>query len=191
MSKSQQEACLENWQAREELAEQMVPMIGNLYRKKGLVLLIYGRNLNSQSSIGILKAHKYVRQFENDAHFTIFDSYPILEALGNMKLSPCRVDLGKLALNYKNLSDGKSIATFLNEQLADVVGGNGVEDIPQDVVLYGFGRIGRLLARLLIERTGGGNTLRLKAIVARAGKGDDLEKRASLLRRIPSIFNYQ
>ena len=54
---------------------------------------------------------------------------------------------------------------------------------PQDVVLYGFGRIGRLLARLLIERQGENNKLRLRAIVVRGGKDGDLEKRASLLRR--------
>ena len=55
---------------------------------------------------------------------------------------------------------------------------------PQDVVLYGFGRIGRLLARLLIEKTGSGDMLRLRAIVVRKGSSEnDLCKRASLLRR--------
>jgi len=38
------------------------------------------------------------------------------------------------------------------------------------------------LARLLIERTGSGSNMRLRAVVVR-GKGGDLEKRASLLRR--------
>jgi glyceraldehyde 3-phosphate dehydrogenase len=51
------------------------------------------------------------------------------------------------------------------------------------VVLYGFGRIGRLLARVLIEKTGGGDKLRLRAIVVRKGTDDDLMKRASLLER--------
>jgi hypothetical protein len=50
-------------------------------------------------------------------------------------------------------------------------------------VLYGFGRIGRLLARILIEKTGGGDGLRLRAIVVRKGAENDLVKRASLLRR--------
>ena len=49
--------------------------------------------------------------------------------------------------------------------------------------INGFGRIGRLLARLLVEKTGSGHQLRLRAIVVRAGKDDDLVKRASLLRR--------
>ena len=41
------------------------------------------------------------------------------------------------------------------------------------VVLYGFGRIGRLLARLLIERNGRNNKLRLRAIVVRGGGEGD------------------
>jgi glyceraldehyde 3-phosphate dehydrogenase len=52
-----------------------------------------------------------------------------------------------------------------------------------DVVLYGFGRIGRLLARLMIENAGAGYGLNLRAVVVRRGPGDDLVKRASLLRR--------
>ena len=52
-----------------------------------------------------------------------------------------------------------------------------------DVVLYGFGRIGRLLARILIAHTGRGDGLNLRAIVVRKGSDNDLMKRASLLRR--------
>src|SRR5690606_39012550 len=61
----------------------------------------------------------------------------------------------------------------------------------RDVVLYGFGRIGRLLARLLIEKTGSGNGLRLRAVVIRKGGDNDLAKRASLLRRdsVHGAFN--
>ena len=51
------------------------------------------------------------------------------------------------------------------------------------IAIHGFGRIGRILARLLIERTGSGNKLRLRAVVVRKGSDDDLYKRASLLRR--------
>jgi glyceraldehyde 3-phosphate dehydrogenase len=50
-------------------------------------------------------------------------------------------------------------------------------------VLYGFGRIGRLLARLLIEHAGNAGGPRLRAIVVRRGSSNDLRKRASLLRR--------
>jgi glyceraldehyde 3-phosphate dehydrogenase len=59
------------------------------------------------------------------------------------------------------------------------------------VVLYGFGRIGRLMARLLIEKSGGGDVLRLRAVVVRKSSDDDLVKRAALLRRdsIHGAFN--
>ena len=51
------------------------------------------------------------------------------------------------------------------------------------MVLYGFGRIGRLVARELMARTGKGSQLRLRAIVTRGAIDQTiLEKRASLLR---------
>lgn len=54
---------------------------------------------------------------------------------------------------------------------------------PRDIVLYGFGRIGRLLARELISKVGGGKQLRLRAIVTRDSiDAKTLEKRANLLR---------
>src|SRR5690554_7246138 len=101
-----------------------------------------------------------------------------------MKLAPARVDLGKLAFNYlhKDAGKGDSIEAYLERELAEIV--NHADEIPvQDIVLYGFGRIGRLLARLLIERNGSNNKMRLRAIVVRGGRDGDLEKRASLLRR--------
>ena len=52
----------------------------------------------------------------------------------------------------------------------------------KDVVLFGFGRIGRLVARELIAQEGSGQQLRLRAIVARGTDAETLEKRASLLR---------
>ena len=73
---------------------------------------------------------------------------------------------------------------FVKQQCAEVIGRHVPPlEKPQDVVLYGFGRIGRLLARLLIEKTGSGQQLRLRAIVVRKASNDDLVKRASLLRR--------
>jgi len=48
--------------------------------------------------------------------------------------------------------------------------------------LYGFGRIGRLAARELISQAGKGEQLRLRAIVTRGNSGEDIVKRADLLR---------
>jgi glyceraldehyde 3-phosphate dehydrogenase len=109
-----------------------------------------------------------------------------------MSLAPARIDVGKLAYRYlfKGEANGLSIEQFLEKELSTIAKDTDVQET-QDVVVYGFGRIGRLLARLLIERAGPNAKLNLRAIVIRPGKDDDLEKRASLLRRdsVHGAFN--
>ncbi|MFT5063174.1 MAG: glyceraldehyde 3-phosphate dehydrogenase, partial [Gammaproteobacteria bacterium] len=108
-------------------------------------------------------------------------SFPIVEALSQMDLGPSRIDVAELAFRFDE--KGGDISAFLADELKSLVESGNIPEVPQDVVLYGFGRIGRLLARLLIERSGYGNSMQLRAIVVRKGKGNDLQKRASLLRR--------
>ena len=100
-----------------------------------------------------------------------------------MNLGAASVDLARLANTFKE-SGSSDVESFLQTELADVAGKGG-EGVTQttDVVLYGFGRIGRLLARILLSHAGGGSSLRLRAIVVRKNSEDDLVKRASLLRR--------
>lgn len=176
---SQQQAHLNAWHQRQELAERMVPMIGRLYRENGVTVRIYGRPLMNASTIDILKAHRFVKQFEGH-DLDIRESFPLFEAICAMDLSACRIDLGELTVQYSKT--GGDLNAFLADKLAGVTGG-AAEAEPRDVVLYGFGRIGRLLARLLIERTGHGQKMQLRAIVVRNGGAGDLQKRASLLRR--------
>jgi glyceraldehyde 3-phosphate dehydrogenase len=171
-----------DWKEREALAEGMIPMIGQLYRNN-VVVYCYGRAMHNQSVTQLMKAHRYVRQVEQN-ELSEFETYPVLEAISKLDLGPCHVDLGKLATKFMAESDAISPQDFVLRECASVVGVK-VPPIekPQDIVLYGFGRIGRLLARLLIEKTGGGGQLRLRAIVVRKGSDDDIVRRASLLRR--------
>ncbi|WP_115718435.1 glyceraldehyde-3-phosphate dehydrogenase [Gallaecimonas mangrovi] len=181
MSNTQPDIYMKSWQERQELAEQMQPIIGRLYRNYGVELVIYGKPLLNASTIDIIKSHRQVRRFEGEK-LRLRESFPLFSALSNMKLAPARIDIGKLAVNYLKNHGDKTVDAFLREELAEVVDHEDNMQ-PRDVVLYGFGRIGRLLARLLIERTGPQNKLRLRAIVVRGGKDGDLQKRASLLRR--------
>jgi glyceraldehyde 3-phosphate dehydrogenase len=163
----------------------MIPIIGKLYRKN-VVTYCYGRALYNESVTSIMKTHRYVRQLAHN-ELSEFESYPILEALSQVDLGPSHVDVGKLATYYMDESaanDGLTAFDFVKRECAWVIGRH-VRPLeqPQDVVLYGFGRIGRLVARLLIEKTGSGDQLRLRAIVVREGGKGDLVKRASLLRR--------
>jgi glyceraldehyde 3-phosphate dehydrogenase len=101
-----------------------------------------------------------------------------------MDVTNAHIDIGKLAVKFRNEGNGRTLQAFLADELADASTEPAEAHESTDVVLYGFGRIGRLLARLMLDRAGGGHSLRLRAIVVRKGNADnDLEKRASLLRR--------
>ncbi|WP_278397201.1 glyceraldehyde-3-phosphate dehydrogenase [Stutzerimonas kunmingensis] len=178
--------CLGEWIDREALAEAMIPLIGQLYRNNNVVTSIYGRGLINRSVIAILKAHRFARhRIADETELSVHDTFQILKTMSEMNLGAASVDLGKLVAKYKEAGNGRNLEQFVREELAEVAdkrhaaaGHKGT-----DVVLYGFGRIGRLLARILIEKTGGGDGLRLRAIVVRKGADNDLVKRASLLRR--------
>lgn len=173
-----------DWKQREALAEDMIPLIGKLHREKNVNTYIYGQQLYSRSVIDIMKAHRFVRQVEKN-ELSEFDTFPVIKALSALNLGRAHIDVGRIAVKYMNHGAGQALDAFIKSEVGEAIGSD-VKPIPEprDVVLYGFGRIGRLMARLLIEKTGGGDVLRLRAIVVRKGKGDnDLEKRASLLRR--------
>ncbi|MFT6558313.1 glyceraldehyde-3-phosphate dehydrogenase [Sneathiella sp.] len=179
----------DKWKDQQSSAEQMIPLVGKLYRDNGVTIRIFGRRILNNSTIDIIKAHRYALQMVGE-ELDISKSLQLLNIMVEMNLAPARVDLGKFC--YRFMQQGGDPKAFLTEQLASINTGKGsilVE--PQDVVLYGFGRIGRLLARMLIDRVGDGNKMRLRAIVVRGGKEGDLKKRASLLRRdsVHGAFN--
>ena len=130
-----------------------------------------------------MKSHRFVRQVGRN-EMSEFESHPVLMALAKLDLWHCQIDLGKLTVKYMELQEaGKAPAVddYVADELSYLV---GVKTPPseksQDIVLYGFGRIGRLIARLLVERTSTGEVMRLRAVVVRPGQEGDLIKRASL-----------
>ncbi|WP_327121401.1 glyceraldehyde-3-phosphate dehydrogenase [Streptomyces sp. NBC_01341] len=172
-----------NWKTREEIAESMIPIIGKLHRERDVTILLHSRSLVNKSVVSILKTHRFARQIAGE-ELSVTETLPFLRALSALDLGPSQIDLGMLAATYRSDDHGLSVEDFTAEAVAGATGANKTERREsRDVVLYGFGRIGRLLARLLIEKTGSGNGLRLRAIVVRRGAGQDIVKRASLLRR--------
>ncbi|NJN65064.1 MAG: glyceraldehyde-3-phosphate dehydrogenase [Acidobacteria bacterium] len=182
---------LQDWKEREELAEASLPLIGRLYRDHGVVTLIYGQPVIKRGPMHILKAHRYVRRVEN-SELSIRDSFPLLEAMSRLPLSPARIDWGRLAVLWLREGKKESPDAFVARELAGCIEGRpALPEKPQDVVLFGFGRIGRLVTRLLVERMGTGEILRLRAIAVRKQEEGDIHKRASLLRRdsVHGLFN--
>ncbi|MGA4880102.1 glyceraldehyde-3-phosphate dehydrogenase [Streptomyces lydicamycinicus] len=172
-----------NWKNREEIAESMIPIIGKLHRERDVTVLLHSRSLVNKSVVSILKTHRFARQIAG-TELSVTETMPFLQALTSLDLGPSQIDIALLAETYRTDDRGLSVEEFTAEAVAGATGDNKIERRePRDVVLYGFGRIGRLVARLLIEKAGSGNGLRLRAIVVRGGGDQDIVKRASLLRR--------
>ena len=175
-----------DWKQREALAEGMIPLVGQLSREKNVKCYIYGKPLVNRSVYQIMKDHRYVRQVAGN-ELSEKETFPVFNRLSQLDLGPAHIDVGRLAVGYslQDTAQGLSLEQYIDRELDSLIGSTGKPlTEPQDVVLYGFGRIGRLLARILIDKTDGGDCLRLRAIVVRKGKApNDLEKRASLLRR--------
>jgi len=166
---------------RRKATVEFIKIISDLWYDKSIELVLFRNQLLDRSVSEILTLHKYAKDFV-EKPISIFDSVEIAHAIKTLDLSPAKIDIGKLAYEYLLEDDQYDDAlSFVNDKLKDGMNGRTIN--PKDVVLYGFGRIGRLLARELMTRTGKGIQLRLRAIVTR-GKIDEtvLEKRASLLQ---------
>ena len=131
----------------------------NTLANKGVNVLFFGNRI-ALNLVDIIAHH------DKNA-LNIADTLAFATALNDQILSHTTVDLGQA------LKAGKQAGSFTS----------GDEVPATDVVLYGFGRIGRILARLLMSRPASDKGLQLKAIVVRPAGEADLEKRASLLER--------
>lgn len=170
---------LADWSGKLAIAENLIPLIGRLHRDNAVVPSVYGRSLINKSPIEIVKAHRYARHV--DAELPLEHTFELLQAVLALNPGPASIDVPVVLAAQR--ASGLPLPEYLHGLLGAVVGGNGAGAEPRDVVLYGFGRIGRLLARILIAHSGVGGALRLRAVVVRRGSEDDLVKRASLLRR--------
>lgn len=182
---SNTQAHLQSYIEEQDLAERMIPTVGSLYRNRGVIITVFGRKLMNGSTIDIIKAHQLAQQVVGEK-VSVQETSAILDAIEQLSPGSSRIDIGKLAHSARtagSATDASSITAYVTQQLTNIPNSPSVLAEPRDVVLYGFGRIGRILARLLIERTTSNNPLRLRAIVVRGGKPGDLRKRASLLRR--------
>ena len=175
-----------DWKWREGLAELMVPIIGSLYRN-GTNILIYGKSLVNESPVAIMKAHRFARQSDNN-ELSELETYPILKYIETLDLADCEIDVGEIAVKcpfFEEIkNNGTKIGEFIDAELESVINKKSNRPSePANIVLYGFGRIGRLVARMMTQTTGPGNYFKLRAIVIRKATDDDIFKRASLLTK--------
>lgn len=166
---------------RRKATVEFIKTVSDLWYDRSIELVLFRNQLIDRNVSQILNLHEYAGKFVQKP-ISIFDSVEIAQAIKDLNVPPAKLDIGKLTYEY-HLSDNKhnNAKAFVVDKLKDANKNSNIE--PKDVILYGFGRIGRLVARELMARMGKGSQLRLRAIVTRGAiDAQILEKRASLLR---------
>lgn len=180
--KNQYESELADWIHLEKAAIALIHYTGSLWFDKSVELVLFRNQLVDRSASEILHLHQYAKEIVKKP-INVLDSLMLAKELNTMELAPSRIDIGRLNTewiaerkNYKNATD------FLQDKMKNFIGKEKRSMVPKDVILYGFGRIGRLLMREMISQAGKGEQLRLRAVVTRSNSDEDISKRADLLR---------
>ena len=162
-------------------ATEFIDIINDLWYNRAIELVMFRNALIDKRASEILNLINYVKEFIAKP-ISITDALDIAKAIQQLELPSSKLDIGKLAYEcYLDVNGCKDKLAFVRAQLGNATKTKEVK--PKDVVLYGFGRIGRLLARQLMSKMGKGSQLRLRAVVTRGTIDEDvLNKRASLLR---------
>lgn len=173
----------EEWLDREKKAFEIINVAGNLLLNYSVELILFRRNLVDARASEVLNHHEYARNFIKQPITTTL-TLNICKAIASLDIAPSRIDVGILGKEWlAEESQYADITEFIKTKLSAFIGKDKKVLQPRDVVLYGFGRIGRLVARLLIGQIGKGEQLRLRAIVTRSNADSDIIKRSSLLRK--------
>ncbi|MBT4737632.1 MAG: glyceraldehyde-3-phosphate dehydrogenase [Flavobacteriales bacterium] len=179
MSKSYENQ-LNNWVNKEKSAVDLLNSVGTLMYDKGIELVLFRNKLLEIGVSELLNYISYAKKVvgrENNVETATL----LAKEMINMNLAPSKIDIGILTAEYIE-SESTEVNTFLSEKLIHIVGADTSSKQAKDVILYGFGRIGRLAARELIKQAGKGEQLRRKAIVVRKLTDAQIIKRADLLR---------
>jgi glyceraldehyde 3-phosphate dehydrogenase len=173
---------LQHWVGKERKAVDLINAVSKLMYDKQVELVLFRNPLLDTSVSEILRLHDHARKMINKP-INVYDSAELAVLLLNLDLAPAKIDIGKLAYEWSLEKDNfKSQSDFISGKLGYIINADKNAFEPRDVVLYGFGRIGRIAARELVKQAGKGQQLRLRAIVVRKDSEQEIIKRAALLR---------
>ena len=166
---------LSNYNQQEQQALELIGLLNQLSNEQDVQVTLFGEALQTRSVSRLLAIHQGTALRTNDGQpLSVADTLAAVKAIAQKTdLRAARIDVGQLIHADKDVTAAidaaAPTATVANEA--------------RDVVLYGFGRIGRILTRLLLSQAASDKGLQLKAIVVRPGNAGDIAKRASLLER--------
>ncbi|HMN04232.1 MAG TPA: glyceraldehyde-3-phosphate dehydrogenase [Flavobacteriales bacterium] len=178
--KAKYEAGLKDYVNRERAAVDLLGSVGQLMFQNGVELVLFRNHLLDINTSEVIKLFGYADTVVGKP-IDIGQAAELAKAMLTLDLAPSKIDIGRLTHEFKK-SGNTSATDFLKTTLKDFIGQDKHKFQPQDVVLYGFGRIGRIAARELIKQAGKGQQLRLRAIVLRKLSNEEIVKRAALLR---------
>ena len=172
----------QNWIEKEKKAVELINVVGQLWFDRSIELVLFRKPLFDIGSSDILAHHQYAKTVSGK-DISIYETLELALTIANCNLAPSRIDIGRLSAEWLDENNGyATMRDFVISKLAKHIGKDKKSLIPKDVVLFGFGRIGRLAARELILQAGKGEQLRLRAVVTRSYSDEELIKRAELLR---------
>ena len=164
----------------EKAAIELIKITSDLSFERSIELTIFRNQLIDKRSSEILNLHEYAKAFV-EKPINIKETLAIAKAIAESNIAASKIDIGKLTFEWIKEKDSyENIKSFIIEKLKFIDNTN-IQFKPKDVILFGFGRIGRLLARELMSQKGKGEQLRLRVIVLRNIDDQSIIKRASLL----------
>ena len=175
---------VQSWRDNVAAVEAMIPLIGELRRNCNVSCFLFGHLLVGKTVIEIMQCHRQAQSVAKN-NISEQNSLEILSVVINLKLNNLHIDIGKLFAKYSaEYQDSRAIKSFVEKELDPLCQTECELPEAKDIVIYGFGRIGRTLARVLIQKAFCNSALHLRAIVLRECKDpvSDITKRANLLR---------
>jgi glyceraldehyde 3-phosphate dehydrogenase len=176
------EDSLKQWHEDEKAGTEFIDLLSKLFYNKSIELIFFRSQLVDRSASVILHKHSYAYTVIGKK-LNIQDSLEIAKAIYDLDLPHSKLDIGRLNQEFNDEREKykNDYKKFVGDKLKHIIGQAPKFKEPIDVVLFGFGRIGRLLLREFIIQ-GNGTQLRPRAVVTRKVTPADISKRASLVR---------
>ena len=152
------EDSLNDWALREMQANEFISVLSKLFYEKSIELVFYRSQLIDRSASLILYRHSYAENIIRKP-LKVIDSLNLAKAILHCGVGPSKLDIGRLNREWtEEKNNYVDFEDFIKIKLKHLIGSKATFDKPVDVILYGFGRIGRLLARELIIQGNGRNS---------------------------------
>ena len=177
-----------NWLSNEKTAVNLLNYSGQLMYDKGIEIVLFRQNILDVGVTELMRLFSYAENVVK-RKIDIQTATDLIKEIASTDLPPSKLDIGLLTAEYLEDSSN-NYNDFIKEKLKKIINSEN-NFSPRDIVLFGFGRIGRLAARELIRQAGKGQQMRLRAIVVRNISDEQIIKRANLLRNdsVHGAFN--